>query len=363
MLNDLIITVGHTLLSKHIPFCIYRFPGESKLNLCLEKDLLPLPGAMTFHIAPFVSISDAPDIYLSVVPEKHINENLLKQLAALPEREPVQVALPLNTSQETYYEQVQQFLKEIKEGRVRKAILSRVSLVDKPEKFDPPACFEKLCLQHPQAFTHIFYHPQAGLWLGASPELLLKKEHHLYRTMALAATQPVNENHTYQWRNKELQEHEMVGEHIESVFSKMGCTLTKKTGPESVEAGSVAHLQTNYEFTESAPLTLSDLLHTLHPTPAVGGLPVQEGLACIQKYEGYDRRYYCGFLGETDFTTHARIFINLRCMQVGEKKIAVFCGGGITADSDPEEEWNETVQKSSTMLDSMVDLHAYEIVR
>ncbi|HUN02359.1 MAG TPA: chorismate-binding protein, partial [Niabella sp.] len=47
------------------------------------------------------------------------------------------------------------------------------------------------------------------------------------------------------------------------------------------------------------------------------------------------------------------LYINLRCMQVGKDKIAIYTGGGITAASDAEEEWQETILKSKTVAEKI----------
>lgn len=169
--------------------------------------------------------------------------------------------------------------------------------------------------------------------------------------MALAGTQQKNREGQYQWRDKEMVEHELVGKHIQSVFSKLHHSEVTKNGPYTVTSGKVAHLRTDFTFKVNTAGQIEKLLTELHPTPAIGGLPVTEGLECISKYEGYDRTYYCGILGETNFDTFANLYVNLRCMKISQGEAAIFVGGGITSSSDPDEEWQETVIKSKTMMD------------
>lgn len=190
--------------------------------------------------------------------------------------------------------------------------------------------------------------------MGATPELLLRKRGTDFYTMALAGTQARQPEASYQWREKEKEEHEMVGRHIEEVFENNRCSLLRKGTTETIESGKVAHLKTDYVFHETSAGSLKKLLSELQPTPAVGGLPVRESVDSILKQEGYDREYYCGFLGETDFSQTADLYTNLRCMQIGKEKIAVYAGGGITAASDPQEEWEETILKSKTMMEKIL---------
>ena len=62
---------------------------------------------------------------------------------------------------------------------------------------------------------------------------------------------------------------------------------------------------------------------------------------------------YAGYLGEMQNHESAGLYINFRCMQIGEKEIALYVGGGISKGSDAEEEWEETNQKSLTLLEIM----------
>src|SRR5690606_1163718 len=129
--------------------------------------------------------------------------------------------------------------------------LSRVILIDKPKDFNVFHFFSILASTYWETFASLFYIPGMGIWTGASPELLLKKERASYQTMALAATQPITAEGDYTWRTKEQEEHRLVQEHIEEIFLKNKCTLNSKKGPYTIETGKVAHLRTDYEFEET----------------------------------------------------------------------------------------------------------------
>lgn len=353
----------HSLLAKNISFCLYRFPFENEVCLALEEKFLPHKPGKSFWIAPFVKSSVAKDIFFYCVNQETSNDKIIQKIISLPDASVQWQELPEDTNREAYFQKMNLFLKAIREGKIQKAILSRVRKVDKPEGFDPLQSFKELCSRFPKAFVHFMYHKEGGMWLGATPELLLSYERNCYTTMAVAGTQPTNEAHHYFWKAKEKDEHHLVEKHIESVFAKHQNILKFKNGPKTVEAGKVAHLRTTYEFNGNNHSDLKELLNDLHPTPAVGGLPVAEGIDFILQNEGYDREYYSGFLGEIDFVNNLRLYTNLRCMQIGKKDIAVYIGGGITADSDPESEWEETVLKSHTMLDTLKDQNKNEAVR
>lgn len=350
-LKDLFISIARELLSKNYSFCLYRFPNERNYNLALASGILNFKASRQFWIAPFDANTQSKDVFMEVLPETIITNDLLQQVKALPAKTPFKVEVAPQTTAASYFEALDKLLERLKKGKFQKAILSRVIHETQPEDFDLLNNFESLCQQYPQAFTHICVHPELGIWMGATPELLLHKKESKIEIMALAGTQAVQGEANYQWRAKEIEEHQLVGQHIEAVASENNCVLKYKSSPENIQAGRVVHLCTQYEFEVNGQFDLKDFLKQLHPTPAVGGLPVLEGLAAIHDLEPYNRKYYCGFLGEINAQEEARLFVNLRCMQMDKEKIAIFVGGGITAASQPEEEWQETILKSKTMVD------------
>ena len=89
---------------------------------------------------------------------------------------------------------------------------------------------------------------------------------------------------------------------------------------------------------------MRDVLNAIHPTPAVGGNPLNASLDLIRNLEAHKRSFYCGYLG-LEQSDQSSYFVNLRCMQVHSDGCTLYAGGGITAESDPEKEWEETTAK------------------
>ena len=104
----------------------------------------------------------------------------------------------------------------------------------------------------------------------------------------------------------------------------------------------------------SSDATLSEkaerLTKLFHPTPAVCGLPQEKAFQFIQNTELHNRSYYTGFLGPVWLHEKLDLYVNLRCMQVFENYLALHLGGGITKDSEPQKEWQETCDKAQTLL-------------
>jgi isochorismate synthase len=99
------------------------------------------------------------------------------------------------------------------------------------------------------------------------------------------------------------------------------------------------------------PTLGTDMLRLLHPTSAVGGMPKQAALDFLHQYEGYDRAYYSGFLGPVNLPVAgvSRLYVNLRGLQLRPQEAILYAGTGLTVDSDPAREWQETELKLTTV--------------
>lgn len=240
----------------------------------------------------------------------------------------------------------------IKEGEFEKLVLSRketAAIIDT----DVVEIFQKLLLAYPMAYKYCFYHPQSGLWMGATPEQLLKVENNTLHTVALAGTQLYKEEVEASWENKEKEEQLFVTDYIVESLQEY-VTNIRTTAPYTFRAGNIVHIKTDISAALAVAGNLKKIVEKLHPTPAVCGLPKQKAKAFLLENEGYDREYYSGFLGELnlDFAlgqAKTDLFVNLRCMKIEENNAHLYIGCGITKDSDPEKEFLETVNKSMTM--------------
>jgi len=239
---------------------------------------------------------------------------------------------------------------------IAKVVVSRTAGLPLPTGFDPAMAFTTLCSRYPHAFVSLVAIPGVGTWLGATPEVLLTLDDAGLTTMALAGTQrrpadlPLE---SVRWGRKETVEQEMVSAYIRSFFGSADAPNVQESGPHTIAAGSVVHLQTLFrvDLPETARLLLANrVLNELHPTSAVCGMPKHQALAFILAHEGYDRSFYSGFLGPVHIQGESSLYVNLRCMQLSTDRAHLYVGAGITADSDPAAEWRETALKAETML-------------
>lgn len=251
------------------------------------------------------------------------------------------------TTRALYDQSISQALELIRSGEVSKIVLSRVEVVDKPSGFTIHNAFNTLCQKYPTACVYLLQHETFGCWLGATPEKLVSKDGDTCHTVALAGTLP--NDPSQQWTSKEREEQAFVSESIRATLNDKNIVFEEGEVFDRV-AGKIKHLCTPFSWKQSNGVL--DLASALHPTPAVSGTPREVASALIAALEEHDRSLYTGFFGLRE-SHRESYFVNLRCMQVLYEQLAVYVGGGITADSDIESEWNETVLKSATMLEAL----------
>ncbi|RZK45730.1 MAG: isochorismate synthase, partial [Hymenobacter sp.] len=266
---------------------------------------------------------------------------------------------PEAATEAAYTQLVRTGVAAIKARAVVKVVSSRAARRPLPPGFDPLAAFRELSRRYERAFVSLVSVPGVGTWLGASPEVLAEvTADGQFHTMALAATQPLVPGRAPQeaiWRQKEIEEQALVARYIVSCFKQLRLRDYQETGPRTVVAGQLLHLRTDFEVdlkNVPAPAALgTDMLRLLHPTSAVGGMPKVAALEFLARHEGYDRAYYSGFLGPVNVAAPgvARLFVNLRCLQVRADEAILYAGTGLTVDSDPAREWQETEMKLQTV--------------
>lgn len=250
---------------------------------------------------------------------------------------------------------VERAVKEISNGSFEKVVPSRRIQIPIGEDFDPVAMFEFLTSEYPGALTSLVSIPDVGTWIGASPELLISVDtDQIFRTVSLAGTQPWENQRLADvaWTQKEIEEQALVCRYIINCFKKIRLREFEEHGPRTSLAGNLLHLKTTYEVDMKAtnfPQLGSVMLNLLHPTSAVCGMPKDAAIEFLGENEGFNRSFFSGYLGPVNISGETHIFVNLRCMELLENSAYLYAGAGVTEDSIPEKEWEETELKLTTL--------------
>lgn len=312
-----------------LSFYSYRLPGDMMISFGSSEGYLTSLGTPGFVVGRFL-----PQLPYLTIPYKGSGKKT-DDIAGfvMPEK---------STSYEEYSREVEGILDFLENhDRLGKVVAARV--IVKEEGIDPASLFFRLLRQYPDAFVFCFSTPATGCWIGASPELLLKGKDGIVETMALAGTRVCGT--TEPWDIKNIEEQKMVKDFIGEVFRNNGLSpIFEDTYTR--EAGQIEHICTPVTARIPGNFDLDTFLHRLSPTPALCGLPKEEALEIIKKYENFDRGCYGGFCGPYHSVNEFHFNVVLRCASLTERKICNYIGGGITIKSVVSSEWEETSLKT-----------------
>ncbi|MBP3228380.1 MAG: chorismate-binding protein [Bacteroidaceae bacterium] len=327
-------------------FALYRLPRTNVVRALwadaaetLDAGLAGAAGREGFVVAPYDPSRDAT----LFIPAAH---TLRTYTASLPDA-PAPMSGYEESDRQRYARDFARVMQALDAGQCMKLVLARrVRLRLAAFSFDALATFAAACRAYPRNYVAMWRTPQSGLWLTATPELLLSRDGDgQCRTIALAGTMPADNDAAKTlagWDEKNLEEQRLVQQHIHRVLHDSGVAYrVSRTRP--ARSGSLLHLRTDFTF--SAPSALQSLLDHLHPTPAVCGMPVRRAKSILAAAEGIRRGYYAGYSGSMAADGAFSFYVTLRCLRADEQGCDLFAGSGILSQSNEETEWLETERK------------------
>lgn len=262
-----------------------------------------------------------------------------------------------------YKKIVSKSIDEIEKDHYRKLVPARCMFIENSKDIDISATFEAAAKKYPSAFVSLVKVKNQGIWFGASPEYLLGIDADgIFYTTALAGTQLFEEDtplYDVAWKQKEIEEQALVSRFIIDCFKKIRLREFDENGPRTIRAGNLLHLKTDYTVDLNKvhfPQLGTVMATLLHPTSAVCGMPKEDALQFLIENENFDRAYYSGYLGPVNLYGNTSLFVNLRNMHIDldANHGRLFAGAGVTIDSYPEKEWQETEAKMQTLLQIII---------
>jgi len=258
---------------------------------------------------------------------------------------------------EHYEQAVARATELIGSGELQKIVLAREVQVHAPLAYDPAAVFGVLRAEFPSCSVFCVGRGEATL-IAASPELLVRREGQRVSTLALAGStrrsaDPAVDAHLGEQLLRDesyRHEHAIVARRIERTLRPHAIWVTAASEPELVRIANIQHLATPIRAQLAAPMEALELAGLMHPTPAVGGEPLERAAPLIPALEGLDRGWYTGPVGWTDATGDGEFCVALRCALLRENVARCYAGNGIVRDSHPASELAETEVKLQALL-------------
>jgi isochorismate synthase len=258
-----------------------------------------------------------------------------------------------------YESAVERALEAIEGGEIEKVVLARSLAVEADRPIDPRVVARRLSAAEPGSYVFLVSLPGGSTLVGASPELLLRREGMTVSSDPLAGTalrsaDPGRDREIAREllaSGKEQREHRLIAEAVADGLAPYCSELIVDPEPSLSPTATLWHLRTAVRGTlrPDAPDALA-MAAALHPTPAVCGTPRAAASAVISRLEDFDRRFYAGLVGWVDARGDGEWAITLRCAEITGATARLHAGAGIVAGSDPAAEDLETEAKFGPVL-------------
>lgn len=275
---------------------------------------------------------------------------------------PPQVAV----AEEALLARIEKALQAIQVGSLEKAVLAEAVDLVLPSPPTIPSLLAYLEAHHPDCSVFAFASESEGnfppqVFLGASPERLLSVWQGRVQIDALAGSVARGANgHQDRMLAKQLlrsakdqREHQWVVRSIQEALGRLGMKPRISPQPRLRRLANIQHLQTVIEAELPAGVHLFDLLAQLHPTAAVGGYPQQAALQWLEQWEPFDRSSYAAPLGWVDLQGNGELVVGIRSALIEGKRVRLYAGAGIVADSKPEQEVAEIRLKLQALVQAL----------
>jgi isochorismate synthase len=264
-----------------------------------------------------------------------------------------------NGGLERYTQRVQRAIDGIRSGRLEKVVVARDAHITAGSAIDPVVWLVALRERFPSSTLYAVGEGDA-VFLGASPERLVRVRGETVETAAIAGTAPRGASRAadqalgeaLRSSRKDSEEQAIVVRYMKAILA--GCCDRVDVDPEPrlLKTRTVQHLCTELRGHRSGnpPVSLIELVSRLHPTPAVGGAPREAALQWLAENEAVSRGWFAGPVGFLQSDGDGEFSVALRSALVRGNTATAWAGAGIVARSEPKAEYTETELKLRTAL-------------
>lgn len=273
-------------------------------------------------------------------------------------RDPGHIKLGEGMGRAAWDEMVGSALRRIRAGEAEKVVLARSVEAETDAAVGPAELALALWRENRGSYVFLF-EPEPGHALaGAAPETIATLNGRAFRATAVAGSAGVGSDSVEAARlgqrlfnsAKDRAEHDFVVEDVVARLEALGCDVRRDVEPHILALAHIQHLETKIAAETAPGLSLLDALASLHPTPAVCGIPREVALGVLTESEMFDRGWYAGPVGWLDSEGRGVFVPALRSAALSAGRWRLFAGAGIVPGSDPAAEWEETEMKLRPVL-------------
>lgn len=273
--------------------------------------------------------------------------------------EPVCVERTEQPSRQEYCALVNEALAAIANGALHKVVPARRLLVRASAPFSTRVILDRLRRSYADCCRFALYQKDSA-FVGATPELLIRKRGSQATTEALAGTRARSQGmddallvSSLLEDDKEAREHAHVTDQLVRGLRPY-CAEAVHVGDRSIRTlRNLHHLCTPISATLRETVSVLDLLSALHPTPAVCGLPQAEAARFLSAQESFSRGLYAAPVGHFDLDGNGCFWVAIRSALIRDSHAWLYAGAGVVAGSVAQKEYEETAAKFGAMLGAL----------
>ena len=265
-----------------------------------------------------------------------------------------------NFTKEDFCSAVEKAKEYIKDGDIFQVVLSQRLAIE--TQADPMSVYRVLRTLNPSPYLYYLNLPDTVI-VGSSPELLVRVEDGTVETCPIAGTRPrgkTDKEDSFLAEDllrdeKELAEHTMLVDLSRNDIGKISeFGSVQVINPMHIEKYShVMHIVTNVKGKLSGDKDAFDALAAVLPAGTLSGAPKVRAMEIINELEPVKRGIYGGCIGYIGFDGNIDTCITIRTMVFHKGKAYLQAGAGIVADSVPEKEYEETLNKAKALIKAM----------
>ncbi len=258
----------------------------------------------------------------------------------------------IDETDENYYKSsINKAIKIIQDNKLSKVVLSRKKSYSIISKNNVLSNFI-FNTSDDNSTKFVFDFHNSGTIFGSSPEKLFSISNNHFKTEAIAGSFKSTSNLNLINKNKEIDEHNFVIEYLKLKLVNFSEKI-KIYDNEILNLNKISHIKTKLESTINQEHNVFDIIFQLHPTPAVAGTPKNVSIDNISDLETHNRGWYGGTIGWISNKLNTHFIVNIRSGIIKKNQLNIYAGCGITKDSDPNEEYNESEMKFDYILSNL----------
>lgn len=308
---------------------------------------------------------EAHDIYQEIIARITDFLNIAGNLESTTQEETslhnILCTLETSCDKERWIQNVKKAKELISKKKFEKIVLARSVTYTSPKKILPTVVAHQLREKYPQCYNFLIQQDADTSFVGATPERLASFKNGVFTTEGLAGSTSRGNSaiedavlaKSLLGSEKDQHEHQFVVRAIGQSLEPFSNKIDHPRQPEIKKLKNVQHLFTPISASIKKGVQIHELIRELHPTPAVGGFPKADAVPYIREIESIERGWYSGPVGWFNMNGFGEFTVAIRSALLHQNSATLYAGCGIVEDSEPENEWNETILKFTPLLDAL----------